>query len=198
MPDPADPIFFPTPAALRAWLEEHHATARGLWVGFHRKRSGQPSITWPEAVDQALCYGWIDGVRRTVDADRYTIRFTPRSPRSTWSAVNVRRATELLDLGLMRPAGRRAFEARTEARTATYSYEQRQTAALDDADEARFRADPAAWAFFQAQPPGYRQTAIWWVVSAKRPETRQRRLASLIADSAQGRRIGQLTRPTRE
>jgi uncharacterized protein YdeI (YjbR/CyaY-like superfamily) len=192
-----NPIFFETPAAFRAWLEEHHGASTELWVGFHRRRSGRPSITWPQAVDQALCYGWIDGVRRTVDEERYAIRFTPRTPRSTWSAVNVKRAHELIDLGLMRPAGRKAFAERAEARTGVYSYEQRHAAALDEAQERQFRADPAAWAFFQAQPAWYRRTATWWVVSAKREETRQRRLASLIEDSAHGRTIGPLTRKAR-
>jgi uncharacterized protein YdeI (YjbR/CyaY-like superfamily) len=146
-------------------------------------------------VDEALCYGWIDGVRRSVDADRYTIRFTPRQPRSTWSAVNIARVAELTAEGRMAPAGLAAFAARSEARSGIYSYEQRADAALDPAEEATFQADAAAWAFFQAQPPGYRRTATWWVISAKQAATRQRRLATLIADSAAGRTLAHLTRP---
>jgi uncharacterized protein YdeI (YjbR/CyaY-like superfamily) len=190
-----EPTFFATPDAFRAWLEEHHASATELLVGFHKKRSGKPSITWPEAVDQALCFGWIDGVRRSIDDDSYSIRFTPRKPNSTWSAVNVARVEELTRQGLMRPAGLEAFARRSPERTTTYSYEQRAGAALDPEHERRFRADKAAWAFFQAQPPWYRRAATWWVVSAKREQTRERRLAQLIADSAAGRPIRPLTRP---
>jgi len=190
-----EPMFFATPEAFRAWLEEHHASATELLVGFHKKGSGRPSITWPEAVDQALCFGWIDGVRRSIDDDSYSIRFTPRKPSSAWSAVNVARVEELTRQGLMRPAGVEAFARRSPERTGTYSYEQRAAAALDPEHERRFRAEAAAWAFFQAQPPWYRRAATWWVVSAKREETRERRLAQLIADSAAGRPIGPLTRP---
>jgi uncharacterized protein YdeI (YjbR/CyaY-like superfamily) len=190
-----EPTFFATPADFRAWLEEHHASAAELLVGFHKKGSGRPSITWPEAVDQALCFGWIDGVRRSIDDDSYSIRFTPRMPTSTWSAVNVARVEELARQGLMHPAGLEAFARRSPERTATYSYEQRAAAALDPEQERRLRADAAAWAFFQAQPPWYRRAATWWVVSAKREETRERRLARLIEDSAAARPIGPLTRP---
>jgi uncharacterized protein YdeI (YjbR/CyaY-like superfamily) len=186
--------FFETPAAFRAWLTEHHDRARELWVGFHKKGTGRPSITWPEAVDQALCFGWIDGVRKRIDDASYAIRFTPRQPGSIWSAVNVKRAGELAELGLMQPAGLAAFAARDEAKTNRYAYEQR-AAALDEAAERQFRANAAAWAFFEAQPPSYRRAAIWWVVSAKKEETRRKRLAVLIEDSAQGRRLAMLTRP---
>jgi len=190
------PTFFATPAELRAWLDEHHETTTELWVGFHKKGSGKPSITWPEAVDEALCYGWIDGVRKSIDSESYTIRFTPRRKRSNWSAVNVARVTELTRLGLMRPAGLKAFEERAPERTGIYAYEQRHLAELGDEYERAFRANERAWAFFQAQPPGYRKTATWWVVSAKKEETRRRRLATLIEDSAQRRTIRPLTRPT--
>jgi len=189
-----EPTFFATPEDFRAWLEAHHETEAELLVGFHKKASGRPSITWPESVDQALCYGWIDGVRRSLGDDSYTIRFTPRKQRSNWSAVNVRRVGELTELGLMRPAGVAAFERRSDDRTAIYAYEQRKTAKLDAEQERRFRANSGAWKWFQAQPAGYRRTASYWVISAKRPETRQRRLEQLIADStARPRR----RRPTR-
>ena len=189
------PRFFATPAEFRAWLEEHHADATELLVGFYKKGSGRPSITWPESVDEALCFGWIDGVRRKIDDERYTIRFSPRQKRSTWSAYNIKRAKELIAEGRMTPAGLAAFEARTDERSAIYSYEQRRNAQLEPDEQARLEADPAAWEWFQAQPPSYRRPAIHWVTSAKRPETRERRLAALIADSAAGRAIKPLTRP---
>ncbi|HET9495869.1 MAG TPA: YdeI/OmpD-associated family protein, partial [Chloroflexia bacterium] len=154
---------------------------------------GKPSITWPEAVDQALCFGWIDGIRKSVDADSYMNRFTPRRPRSTWSAVNIKRVQELTEAGLMRPAGIAAFEKRTDDNSAIYSYEQRD-ARLDPEYERQIRANEAAWNFFQAQPPWYRRTASRWVMSAKREETRRKRLAALIEDSAHGRTIPPLTR----
>jgi uncharacterized protein YdeI (YjbR/CyaY-like superfamily) len=188
-----EPTFFATPAQLRAWLEEHHESATELLVGFYKKGSGRPSITWPESVDQALCFGWIDGVRRSLGDEAYTIRFTPRKARSNWSAVNVRRIQELIDEGLVHPAGAAAFKRRSDDRTAIYSYEQRKTAALPPEYERQLRADPAAAEFFDAQPPWYRRTAAHWVISAKREATRERRLAQLIEDSASGRRIGPLT-----
>jgi len=188
-----EPTFFATPDEFRAWLQEHHATASELLVGFHKKDSGRPSITWPRAVDQALCFGWIDGVRRRIDDASYSIRFTPRKARSTWSAVNVRRVGELTAEGLMHPAGLAAFERRSAARTAIYSYEQRRGAELDAERERRFRANERAWAWFEAQPPSYRRTATHWVISAKRAETRERRLERLIADSAAGRPMPPLT-----
>jgi uncharacterized protein YdeI (YjbR/CyaY-like superfamily) len=190
-------IFFVTPAAFEAWLEEHHASARELWVGYYKKDSGQPSITWPESVDEALCFGWIDGLRKTIDAQRYRIRFTPRKPGSNWSAVNVARVAALTAEGRMRPAGLAAFERRRDERTAIYSYEQRHEATFDAASEAQFRANEEAWAFFSARPPSYRQAAIRWVMNAKKEETRQRHLDTLIADSAAGRTIKELTPPSR-
>jgi uncharacterized protein YdeI (YjbR/CyaY-like superfamily) len=188
-----EPTFFATPAQFRAWLEEHHEAKTELLVGFYKKASGRPSITWPESVDQALCFGWIDGVRRSLGEEAYTIRFTPRKPRSNWSAVNVARMGELTAEGRVAPAGAAAFERRSDDRTAIYSYEQRKTARLPDEYEARLRADAAAAEFFDAQPPWYRRTAAHWVISAKREATRERRLAQLIEDSASGRRIGPLT-----
>jgi uncharacterized protein YdeI (YjbR/CyaY-like superfamily) len=187
------PVFFATPEAFRAWLAEHHADASELLVGFHRTRSGRPSMTWPESVDQALCFGWIDGVRRRLDDTSYSIRFTPRKARSTWSAVNIARAKELVAEGRMRPAGLAAFEARSDDRSAIYAYEQRHETKLAPDQEREFRANERAWAFFETQPPWYRKNAIWWVVSAKREETRARRLRTLIEDSANGRRLRRLT-----
>jgi uncharacterized protein YdeI (YjbR/CyaY-like superfamily) len=190
-----EPTFFATPDELRAWLAEHHGDRAELWVGFHKRGSGRPSVTWPQAVDQALCFGWIDGVRKSLGADSYVIRFTPRKARSTWSAVNVRRYQALAGQGLVAPAGEAAFERRAEDRTAIYAYENRHLARFDDEQEARFRANAKAWDWFQAQPPWYRRNATYWVVSAKRPETRERRLEQLIADSAAQRTIRSLTRP---
>jgi uncharacterized protein YdeI (YjbR/CyaY-like superfamily) len=192
---PSDITFFATPAAFRAWLRKHHHNTHELWVGFHKKGSGKPSITWPESVDAALCFGWIDGVRRGIDDASYTIRFTPRKPTSTWSAINIKRVAELTAGGLMQPAGLAAFAARSEAKSAIYAYEQRDAAKLTRDEERRFLADKPAWAFFEAQPPGYRRTATRWVVSAKRDDTRAGRLDTLIEDSARGRTIKQLTRP---
>ena len=188
-PSTPQPVYFATPDELRAWLAEHHERAAELWLGFFRKETGEPSITWPEAVDEALCVGWIDGVRKRVDERRYVIRFTPRKPRSTWSAVNVARMAELTRLGRVQPAGLAAFERRAPERTGIYAYEQRATAALDAAAERTFRANAAAWEFFQAQAPSYRRTITWWVVSARREETRRKRLATLIEQSALGRRL---------
>jgi uncharacterized protein YdeI (YjbR/CyaY-like superfamily) len=191
------PTFFATQAKFRAWLEKHHDTAPELVVGFYKKGSGNPSITWPESVDQALCFGWIDGVRMSLDDERYANRFTPRTPRSNWSARNIKRAEELIDLGLMHPAGLKAFEARTDDRSAIYSYEQRHSAKLDEAYERRFRRNKKAWAYFQSKPPSYRTTAVYWVMSAKKEETRERRLARLIDDSAHGRTVPPLTSPAK-
>lgn len=183
------PVFFPTQQELRSWFEQHHETADELWVGVYKKRSGRPSIAWPEAVDEALCFGWIDGIRKSVDDDSYANRFTPRKPRSHWSAKNTRRFHELEEEGRVRPPGRRAFEERLEDRAAVYSYEQRYEVTLDPGFERRFRAKEKAWTWFEAQPKGYRSTALFWVMSAKKPETRERRLATLIDDSTRGRRV---------
>ena len=188
------PTFFATSAELREWLERNHATESELLVGFYRRGSGKPSITWPELVDEELCFGWIDGIRKGIDAVSYSNRITPRKPRSTWSAINIARAKELIRLGRMHPAGLKAFEQRTDERSAIYSYEQRKSARLERGAERSFRANQKAWTFFQAQAPGYRQAATWWVISAKREETRKKRLATLIADSALGRAIGPLRR----
>jgi uncharacterized protein YdeI (YjbR/CyaY-like superfamily) len=189
------PKFFPSPAAWHAWLEEHHQKDEELWVGFHKVGSGKRSITWPEAVDGALCFGWIDGVRKSLDETSYVIRFTPRRERSVWSAVNIKRVAELTTQGQMRPKGVQAFERRTGNRSEIYAYEQRKGAKLSGGYEKQFRANKKAWRFFRAQPPWYQRTASWWVVSAKKEETRVKRLAQLIEDSEHERTIRELRRP---
>jgi uncharacterized protein YdeI (YjbR/CyaY-like superfamily) len=182
------PRFFTHPDEFRAWLEAHHDTEREIFVGFYKKHTGRPTLTWEETVREALCFGWIDGLTRRIDADAYCIRFTPRNPRSNWSAVNVRHVEELLRAGRMHPAGIAAFEARRPEKTGVYTYENRHKAKFGREQEHEFRANERAWDFFQAQPRGYRQMAIYWVMSAKREETRARRLARLIDDSAHDRR----------
>jgi uncharacterized protein YdeI (YjbR/CyaY-like superfamily) len=173
-------MYFAAAEAFRSWLERHAATATELIVGFHKRATDTPSITWPQSVDEALCFGWIDGVRKRIDEQRYLIRFTPRKPSSTWSAVNIERIRVLAEQGRMQAAGLEAFARRSEKKSRTYAYEQAEAAALDPADEASFRKCKAAWAFFQKQPPSYRQRLIWTVVSAKQPATRRRRLAQLV------------------
>jgi uncharacterized protein YdeI (YjbR/CyaY-like superfamily) len=181
--------FFASACEFRDWLKQHHESERELWVGFYKKSSGQPSLTWPESIDEALCFGWIDGVRKRLDEQSYKIRFTPRKARSNWSTVNLARAQELIRTGRMTPAGLRAYEARVP-----YAFEQKTAPKLSAEAEARFRANASAWEYFHAQPPGYQSTALWWVVSAKREETRARRLETLIEDSAARRRIGPFRR----
>ena len=183
--------FFATPAEFRAWLEEHHATADELVVGFHKKSTGHPTMTWTESVREALCFGWIDGIRRSLGEEGYTIRFTPRRPRSIWSARNVQHVEELIAEGRMRRAGRTAFEARSPEKTAIYSYE-REAASFSDDQQRRFEADAPAWAFFQAQAPSWRRAITHWVSSAKREETRERRFNQLMEDSRAGHRTGAL------
>jgi uncharacterized protein YdeI (YjbR/CyaY-like superfamily) len=180
---------------MRRWLDRHHATAREVHVGFYKKGSGRTGITYSEAIDEALCFGWIDGVRRGVDDERYANRFSPRKADSYWSNVNIARATALIEAGRMEPAGLAAFERRDEQRTRRYSFEQANPA-FSRAEAATFRKDRTAWSFWQAQPPGYRKTATWWVVSAKRDETRRRRLATLVEHSANGERLPQLISPS--
>ncbi|MCL4803740.1 MAG: YdeI/OmpD-associated family protein [Anaerolineae bacterium] len=190
-----DVVFFETPDHFRAWLEENHATASELQVGYYKKGSGRPSMTWPESVDQALCFGWIDSIRRRIDDESYTNRFTPRRPGSNWSLVNIRRVQELIELGMMHPAGLAAFEARDPAKSEEYSYENRPQG-LAEPYETGLRANPAAWEYWTAQPPHYRRGSAHWVMSAKREETRQKRLATLIADSAAGQWIALYRRTT--
>jgi uncharacterized protein YdeI (YjbR/CyaY-like superfamily) len=181
--------FFSTPAEFRAWLEKHHETESEVWVGYYKKASGKPSMTWSEAVDEALCFGWIDGKLQRIDDERHRQRFTPRRPQSNWSAINIAKVADLRAEGRMTPAGEAAFAARREDRSAVYSYERRHEAAFDAEQEATFRGNEAAWAWFGGQSPSYRRTATFWVVSAKRPETRAKRLATLIECSAEGRRV---------
>lgn len=181
-----DPVFFASPLHFRRWLEENHATVAELWVGYHKRATGRESLTWQESVDEALCFGWIDGVRKSLGADSYVIRFTPRRPRSIWSAVNIARVKALEVEGRMRPPGRKAFEARSDERGAVYAYEQRKTAELAGDYARTFRADGKAWEWFQSRPPGYRHLASFWVLSARKEETRKKRLRTLIACSARG------------
>jgi uncharacterized protein YdeI (YjbR/CyaY-like superfamily) len=187
-----DAVYFASAEEWYEWLERHHDRERAVLVGFHKRATGRPSPTWPQSVDEALCFGWIDGVRRRVDGERYTIRFTPRQARSHWSAANVRRIAELRAEGRMRPSGEQAFSARSPERTAQASYERREPAVLAPQEQARLEGEPRAHAFFQSQPPSYRRAALHWVVSAKREETRSRRLERLIADSDAGERVGPL------
>ena len=191
--DRMDAVFFATPAAFREWLEANHDTTPELVVGYFKKGTKRPSITWPESVDQALCFGWIDGVRRGIDDERYCIRFTPRRARSIWSALNMRRFAELEAAGLVRAAGRLAFAARSEERSAIYAYEQAVEPTLPPEAERQFRGNAAAWQYFTSRPGSYRRTVIHWVTTAKKPETRERRLMQLIEDSASGRLVGRFT-----
>ncbi|HZF12236.1 MAG TPA: YdeI/OmpD-associated family protein [Thermoanaerobaculia bacterium] len=187
-----DPTFFPSSSALRTWLAANHSQVQELWIGFFKKGSGQEGITYPEALDEALCFGWIDGIRKRLDGARWTTRFTPRKPGSVWSQVNLKRAAELTRLGRMQPSGRREYEERDPKKTQRYSYEERPRQ-LDEAYEARFRENPQAWKFFAAQPPSYRRNASGWVLSAKKEETRLRRLGELIESSERGERLGPVT-----
>ena len=187
-------VFFKTAAAFRAWLARHHASATELLVGFHKVGSGRKSITYQEALDEALAFGWIDGVRRRLDDESYSIRFTPRKPTSIWSAVNIKRVKELEVAGRMAPAGLAAFGKRDEKRSAIYSYE-RSAAALDGEALRTFAANEKALEFYERQAPWYRRTTAHWVISAKRPETRDKRLRTLIDYSARGERIPMLTPP---
>jgi uncharacterized protein YdeI (YjbR/CyaY-like superfamily) len=182
------PKFFPTPADLRTWLEKNHATAAELWVGFYTRDSGKRSITWPESVDQALCFGWIDGIRKRVDEISYQIRFTPRRRGSIWSATNIKRATELARQKQVRPIGLKAFAARIENKSGIYSYEQRSTE-LSQPYANLLKKNKAASNFFKRQSPSYRKMIGWWIISAKREETRMARLAKLISESAKGKRL---------
>ena len=193
-PTPHDVLYVASTDELRDWFDAHHATARELWLGYWKKATGRPSVTWSEAVDEALCVGWIDGVRYSIDGERSAQRFTPRRKGSTWSAINVAKVEALTAAGRMRPAGLAAFAARVPERTAIYSYE-REHAAFTDEELARFRADEAAWTDWESRRPSFRRDATHWVTSAKRPETRARRLEQLIADAAAGQTPRSLTQP---
>ena len=194
---PPKPTFFPTPADFRDWFEAHHDKFRELLVGFYKKDSGKPSITWPESVQVALRFGWIDGVRKSIDEISYMIRFTPRKPTSTWSAINTKFVQELTRKGLMHPAGLKAFAARTAKKSAIYSYEQRKTAQFTREQAKQFRANKAAWEFFRSQPPWYQRVCTYWVISAKREETKRKRLSLLIKNSQNRRSMRQLA-PTKK
>ncbi len=196
-PDPDDmkeslPIhFFATPAAMRAWLDANHSTSDELLVGYYRRHAvgdAHASITWPESIAEALCFGWIDGIRKRLDEDRYVVRFTPRRAGSKWSAVNIRLVAELEAANRMTEAGREVFEARKDAGSAGYKA-QKKVGTLDERQLEKFRRHEMAWLFFEGQPPGYRKAAAWWVMEAKREETRDRRLATLIETSARGERL---------
>ena len=184
------PTFFKTPAAFRAWLEKHHATKKEVLVGFYRLSSGKPSITWKEAVDEALCFGWIDGIRRKHSDEAYSNRFTPRRPTSNWSAINIARVKELIHEGRMRPPGLAAFQKRKEHKSRVYNYEQKDEPVLEPALDRIFRANKKAWAFFCGQAPYYRRGETRWISSGKKEETRVRRLRQVMAACEQGRRRG--------
>lgn len=184
--------YFKSAADFRTWLAANHASVTELWLGIYKKDSGKISITYAEALDEALCFGWIDGVRKRVDELSFMQRFTPRKPKSIWSLINIGHVKRLTKAGRMMPAGEQAFAARTAARSGVYSFENRPRE-LSPQLQRQFRSDKAAWEFFQQQPPGYRRLMAFWVMSAKQEETRQRRLAQLMSDSKQGRRVGLLT-----
>lgn len=186
-----EPIFFANTSELRKWFEKNHDKEKELLVGYYKTHTGKPSITWSQSVDQALCFGWIDGIRKSLGETGYTIRFTPRKPGSIWSDINIKKVEEFTQKGLMRPAGIEAFNKRDEKKSRVYSFEQKNIQ-LDKNFEKQFKQNKKAWNFFQSQPPSYRKPAMWWVMSAKQDETKQRRLATLIKDSEEGQRIKQM------
>ena len=188
----SQPKFFATPAVLGKWFRANHTTKTEQWIGFWKRDSGKKSITWPEAVDEALCVGWIDGVRKSIDDERYMIRFTPRKAASTWSAVNIKRMPVLIEEGRVLPEGLAAWQRRQEARSGIYAYENRKSAKLDAAALEIFKANKAAWKYFAAQPPSYQYTITWWIISAKQQATRERRLVHVIEHSAAGEWIPQM------
>ena len=190
---PPKPAFFPTPSDFRAWLEAHHDKLSELLVGLYKKSSGKPSITWPESVQVALCFGWIDGVRKSIDETSYTIRFAPRKPTSTWSSININLVRKLTKQGLMHPAGLKAFAARSEEKSSIYSYEQRKSARFSREQEKQLRANKPAWEFFRSQAPWYQRACTYWVIAAKREETKLKRLSELISHSQNRRTIARLT-----
>ena len=190
-----EPIFFTSSAELRQWFEQNHERETELIVGLYKKGTDKPSITWEELVDQALCFGWIDGVSKRIDNERWQIRVTPRKPNSVWSKKNIASFERLTQLGLMQPAGLKAFSQRKEDKSGIYSFEQGEVK-LDEAEEQQLQSNPKAWEFFQKQPPSYKKSVIWWIISAKKPETRVKRLATLIEDSENGRTVRQFTRRT--
>ena len=193
-PDAKDVRFFASTDALRAWFDANHETAEELWLGYHKKATGRPTITWSDAVDEALCVGWIDSVRYSLDEERSAQRFTPRRKGSVWSAINVRKVAELTAQGRMRPAGLAAFDARDPERTAIYSYE-REDAALTEEEIGRLKKNRAAWADWERRSRSYKRTVTYWIASAKKPETRARRLDALIDAAANGEPVGPMRPP---
>ena len=193
MARPTSFTFFPTPADLRTWFEAHHATAKELQLGYYKKGTGKPSVTWPESVDEALCFGWIDGVRHSIDEERYTIRFTPRRPNSIWSAVNLKRVPELKKEGRMHPTGLKVYEERNPEKAEIYSYE-RDRVSFEKTHEDQLKAKPKAWEFYQSLAPSAKKSTIWWVMSAKREETRMKRMNVLIECCEEGLKIPMLRR----
>jgi uncharacterized protein YdeI (YjbR/CyaY-like superfamily) len=191
------PVFFTTPKKLRSWFEKNHSKLPELWLGFYKKDSGKPSVTYQEALDEALAFGWIDGIRKSLGEESYVIRFTPRKKNSIWSQVNIRRIAELTKLGRMHESGKTVFETRNPEKANRYSFEQEELK-FSSAEEKKFRANKSAWKFFNDSPPSYRKPATWWVLSAKKEETRTRRLQQLIEDSANGRRIKSLIPAARQ
>ena len=188
-----DQLYFAAPEDLREWFEKNHTSEKVLLLGYYKTGSGKPSVTWPQSVDEALCFGWIDGVRKRIDDHRYFIRFTPRQPKSYWSRVNLKRFGELLAAGRVSPAGLAAYEARAGEANSLYSFEQQQPVVLPDEHERRFREREEAWAWLEKAAPSYRKAAIWWVISAKQQATKERRLQQLIDCSAQGTRVPPFT-----
>jgi uncharacterized protein YdeI (YjbR/CyaY-like superfamily) len=189
VPMPSEPVFFDSALAFRRWLKAHAAKAEAIVVGFRKVGTGEPNMRWSEAVDEALCFGWIDGVRKSLGPAAYQIRFTPRRPGSVWSAINIAKVQALVEQGRMQPAGLAAFERRLERKSGIYAYEQAGLAALSEAEQAQFRRHLAAWAYFESAPPGYRKTMLHWVTSAKKAETRARRLGQLVQACAAGVRM---------
>jgi len=187
--EPRGVTHFDSAAAFRRWLRSHHSKRSELWVGYWKKATGRPSLTWEESVDEGLCFGWIDGIRKKVDDESYAVRFTPRRPTSTWSRRNMDRYAELAELDRIAPSGASAFERRTEENTGRYSFEQKDTLTLSAEYLKQLKANAPAWADWQARPPGYRRQVTHWIMSAKRESTRDRRLASLIEDCAAGRKV---------
>lgn len=182
------PTFFSTPQEFRKWLEENHQSGKELLVGFYKVGTRKPSMTWPESVDQALCFGWIDGVRRSIDEESYSIRFTPRKPTSIWSAVNIKKMEELTKAGLMTEAGQKAFRLRKEEKSGIYSHEN-ETASLSPEFEKQFKANKKAWEFFNSQAPSYKKVMLHWIMIAKQEKTRLSRLEKTIKESELGKRV---------
>lgn len=184
-----EPHFFKTPADFRKWLDKNHEKESELLVGFYKTGTGKPSITWPESVDQALCFGWIDGVRKSLGEESYTIRFTPRKKTSIWSAVNIKKMEDLTDKGLVKPAGLKAYEHRTEAKSKIYSHERTEDAKLPAAMEKTFKANKKAWEFFTKQAPSYQKVIFHWITSAKQEKTQQSRFEKVLEASKEGKRL---------